>query len=43
MLSNKPMAITLVAELVNGQPSGGKTLAQSLFNQIGDRVDVSQQ
>ena len=40
MLSNKPIAFTLVANLVNGQPADGNALAQALFSQLGDRAIV---
>lgn len=43
MLSNKPIAFTLVVSLVNGQPAVGKSLAMALFNQIGDHAASNQE
>lgn len=40
MLSNKPIAFTLVASLVSGQSADGKALAQALFNEIGEHLAV---
>ena len=42
MLSNRPIAITLVARLMNGQPADGKALARALFSQIDDLTGAKQ-
>lgn len=41
MLSNKPIAFTLVTSLVKGQSADGKALAQALFKRIVDRTSGS--
>ena len=38
MLSNRPIILTLVARLENGNPADGLALAQALISQIRDQV-----